>query len=97
MKNYIVSWDIRDGENEYHQKVVVKVRELRNPQAKVGLFRKVLKEFYGWKVRRYEGLGGVYALENDYRAIELSDIREISEIEAFNIAQVRAIYSLELH
>jgi len=97
MKNYIVSWDIKDGENEYHQKVVVQVRKLYSEQAKVGLFRKVLRNFYACKVGRYEGLGGVYALENDYRAIELSDIREISEFEAFNIAQVRAIYSLELH
>ena len=97
MKNYIVSWDIKDGENEYHQKVVVKVWELRNEQAKKGLFRKVLREFYGCKVGQYDGLAGIYALENDYRAIELSDIREISEIEAFNIAQVRAIYSLEFN
>lgn len=97
MKNYIVSWDIEDGENGYQQKVVVKVRELRNEQAKVGLFRKVLRAFYGCKVGQYEGLTGRYALENDYRAIELSYIEGITDIEAFTIAKVGAIWTLGIN
>ena len=97
MKNYLLKYTIRDGDNELDQMFWVNEPEIdindREPVQE--LFKKCLKEFWGQEIENYDGMGeNVYNFENDYRAIWLDDIREITDTEAEILSRTGAVYHL---
>lgn len=81
MKYLLVSWSIRDGENEYDEQTILKTSFPNQSEREI--FYAVLKDFYFSEPKRYDDGRLIFEIDGDYRLFELERIEEIEE-EAVN-------------
>jgi len=75
MKNILLQWTIRDGDNEYDEQVIIETdKQFTDDQ----LCKKTLEEFY-FTTATYSQESGAYELEGDYRLIDEVICKEITD------------------
>ena len=98
MKHYLITWSVRDGENEYTERQIINSKQtLDVHDHKSKIFKWLLKEFYMGKVEFAVGsiTDDIFSIEHDYRVLEQDDFQSITTTEKKVLTELNIVQEMD--
>jgi len=96
MKHYLITWDVRDGENEYSEEQILNTeKHILLVEDEEKAFEWLLKEFYLVDKDEVKKLEYGYEIGSDYRIHKFSSIQEITQDQYKVLKDLGIVYDID--